>query len=160
MCVIKDNNEFSEIDYRNNYCFNLARQNGNYKRINGSQCYKKTITTQEGKIIQIVLSTYVTDLSIWDMFDINPSETTNICIVLTDNSECTINATLSVVYKDFEVIQYVYNCNQLSLNECSNLNLAIQRIPYVGTFIDPLANTDKHAKLYSLKPNQSLEIIN
>ena len=59
--------------------------------------------------------------------------------------------------KLFEVTQYVYNCQILDDNDAALINQAVQNIWQNKGFKDPLANTDKHAKVMILRPNETLE---
>ena len=59
--------------------------------------------------------------------------------------------------KMFEVIQYVYNCQLLDINDATLINQQIQSIWQNKGFNDPFANTEKHAKVMRLKPNEPIE---
>ncbi len=52
--------------------------------------------------------------------------------------------------KSFEVIQYVYNCQMLDINDATLINQAVQSIWKNKEYKDPLANTPKRAKVYNL----------
>ena len=56
--------------------------------------------------------------------------------------------------KSFEVIQYVYNCQLLDINDAALINQQVQSIWQNKNFNDPFANTPKHAKVMILRPNE------
>lgn len=61
--------------------------------------------------------------------------------------------------KTIEVIQYVYNCQLLDDNDTALINKEVQSIWRNNEFKDPLAGTVKHAKVFKLIPNQSIQPI-
>lgn len=97
---------------------------------------------------------------------VNPSECyANICIVLSKdgkhNSSTTVKANkLKGKPYTFEVTQYVYNCTLLTKRNAAIINQMVQQIPQKAKFYDPLmTDTDKHAGVYKLTPNQPIQTI-
>lgn len=61
--------------------------------------------------------------------------------------------------KTIEVIQYVYNCQLLDDNDTALINKEVQSIWRNNEFKDPLVGTPKHAKVFKLISNQSIQTI-
>ena len=61
--------------------------------------------------------------------------------------------------KSFEVIQYVYDCQLLGINDAALINQQVQSIWQNKGFNDPFANTPKHAKVMILRPNEPIKSI-
>ena len=87
----------------------------------------------------------------------NQIEKTHHIIVFSEDGEYDSDVTVDMNIKDeegnvigqrkmFEVIQYVYNCQLLDINDATLINQQIQSIWQNKGFNDPFANTDKHAK--------------
>lgn len=149
---------------------NLVRQNGGFKSNDYESSFYRTYIIQGSKPIQVRVSNHGTHLWTWYDENYDPSNAINISIVYSadgsQNSNVKVNMNITDNNKNvigqrkpFEVIQYVYNCQLLDNNDSVLINQAIQSICQNKGYRDPLANTEKHAKVYRLKPNQQIETI-
>lgn len=127
-------------------------------------------TIEGNRLLQARISNHGTWLSTWYNKDYDPSYAINFCVVFSENGEYDSNVSVDMDIKDkkenvvgqkksFEVIQYVYNCQLLEINDATLINQAVQSIWQNKGFVAPLANTHKHAKVYKLRPNQTIETI-
>lgn len=150
------------IDFDN--AIATIRDNNGFKPNKYDDSYYRTYNTPKG-IIQVRVSNHGTHLWTWvNNAPVNPSECyANICIVLSQdgkhNSSTTVKANkFKGEPYTFEVTQYVYNCTLLTQNNAAIINQMIQQIPQRGKFYDPLkTDTDKHAGVYKLMPNQAIQ---
>ena len=70
------------------------------------------------------------------------------------------NGNIVVQKKDYEIIEYVYNCDNLSAEDCAMINKEIVLIPTNGGFKDPFSeDAVKHCSVYRLHPNANPELI-
>jgi hypothetical protein len=145
------------IDF--NRTISIIRRNGCFKPNKKDTSYYRTYTIEGNKPLQARISNHGTWLNTWYDKDYDPSYAINFCVVFSENGEYDSNVSddMDIKEKSFEVIQYVYNCQLLDINEATLINQAVQSIWQNKGFIDPLANTHKHAKVYKLKPNQIIE---
>lgn len=150
------------------------RDNNGFKSNNREDSFYRTYKLQNSKPIQVRMSNHGTHLWTWIGRDYDPSRAINICIVFSENGNHDSNVAVDMDIKQknnqgktivvgerqtFEVIQYVYDCQTLELNDVALINATIQNTPQKGMFQDPLANTPKHAKVYRLRPNQAIETV-
>ena len=156
------------IDF--NRAISIIRRNGCFKLNKKDTSYYRTYTIEGNKSLQACISNHGTWLSTWYDKDYDPSYAINFCVVFSENGEYDSNVSVDMDIKDikenvigqkksFEVIQYVYNCQLLDINDATLINQAVQSIWQNKGFIDPLANTHKHAKVYKLSPNKTIETI-
>lgn len=143
-----------------NSAISAIRDNNGFRPNHNDNSYYRVYTIQGYKPIQIRISNHGTHLWTWLDRRYAPSSSINICIVFAENgstqSDCKIK---KILKRGFEVIQYVYNCNILDLNDISLINGAIQNICKNGTYIDPLNNTEKASQKQILKTlNESVGI--
>ena len=82
----------------------------------------------------------------------------NFCVVFSKNGEYDSDVSVDMSIKDkegnvigqkksFEVIQYVYDCQLLGINDAALINQQVQSIWQNKGFTDPFANTPKTQKL-------------
>lgn len=149
------------------------RDNNGFRSNNREDSYYRTYNLQNSKPIQVRISNHGTHLWTWVDRDYNPTHAINICIVFSENGNHNSNVVVDMNIKQnkqgktvvvgerqpFEVMQYVYDCQSLDINDVALINATIQNTPQNGIFKDPLANTPKHAKVYRLTPNQAIETI-
>jgi hypothetical protein len=153
------------IDF--NRTISIIRRNGCFKPNKKDTSYYRTYTIEGNKPLQARISNHGTLLSTWYDKDYDPSYAINLCVVFSENGEYDSNVSVDMDKKEnvigqkkaFEVIQYVYNCQLLEINDATLINQAFQSIWQNKGFIDPLANTHKHAKVYKLRPNQTIETV-
>lgn len=148
----------------------LIRRNGGFKPNEKDSSYYRTYITQWSKPIQIRVSNHGTHLWTWYDKQYDPSYAINIGVVFSSTGEHESNTIVDMEIKNeegvvigernqFEVIQYVYNCQLLDINDAALINQAIQNIWQNKVFNDPLADSPKHAKVMRLKPNEPIDII-
>ena len=137
------------------------RDNNNFKPILKDNSYYRTYKSKDLKLFQIRISANGTNLWSWYDMYCEPSHSINYSIVFSPNGKYeadisidmnTINEHCDIV--GVEVIQYVYNCQLLELKDAALINQAIQSIRINGQFEDPLANTNKQAKVMKMKPQK------
>ena len=116
-----------------NKVIELIRRNGGFKPNKGNTSYCRTYTIEGNRPLQAINSNHET----WHEKD----NAINLCVV-------TVDAVGE--RKPFEAIQYVYNCRMLDDNDAALINQAVQNIRRNKGFNDPLANTEKHAKVMVL----------
>lgn len=156
------------IDF--NTAIELIRRNGGFKPNKREDSYYRTYKTHGSRPKQIRISNHGTHLWTWYDRDYDPSYAINTCVVFSENGTHDSNVTVDMNIKDnsgnvigqrqtIEVIQFVYNCQLLDMNDAALINKEIQSIWQGNGFKDPLANTPKHAKAYRLIPNQSIQTI-
>jgi hypothetical protein len=149
---------------------NLVRMNGGFIPNKREDSYYKIYATKESGPMQVRISNHGTHLWTWFDKEYDPSYAINTYIVYSADGSNNSNVNVDMSLKDkhnnvvgqrnsFEVVQYVYNCQLLDENDSALINQAIQSIWQNKGFIDPLANTPKHAKVYKLRPNQTIETI-
>ena len=149
---------------------NLVRMNGGFIPNKREDSYYRTYATKESRPMQVRISNHGTHLWTWYDKEYDPSYAINTCIVYSADGSNNSNVNVDMNLKDkhnnvvgqrnsFEVVQYVYNCQLLDENDSALINQAIQSIWQNKGFIDSLSNTPKHAKVYKLRPNQTIETI-
>ena len=154
------------IDF--NQAIELIRRNGGFKPNRKDTSYYRTYTVEGNRPLQARISNHGTWLWTWYDKDFDPSYAINFCIVFSEDGEYDSDVTVDMSIKDeegnvigqrkmFEVIQYVYNCQLLDINDATLINQQIQSIWQNKGFNDPFANTEKHAKVMRLKPNEPIE---
>ena len=136
--------------------------------------FYRTYILQGSKTIQVRLSNHGTHLWTWDKNrECIPSYAINICVVFMSGTEGYSKPNTSVEMairdengnvvgqkKDYEIIEYVYNCDNLSAEDCAIINKEIVSIPTNGGFKDPFSeDTVKHCSVYRLQPNANPELI-
>ena len=148
-----------------NIAIELIRRNGGFKSNSNDSSYYRTYTIDGNRPLQARISNHGTWLWTWHDKDYDPSYAINFCVVFSENGEYDSDVSVDMSIKDeegnvighkklFEVIQYVYNCQQLDINDVALINQQVQSICQNKGFNDPLANTPKHAKVMILKPSQ------
>ena len=156
------------IDF--NQAISIIRRNGGFKPNRKDTSYYRTYTVEGNRPLQARISNHGTWLWTWYDKDFDPSYAINFCIVFSEDGEYDSDVTVDMNIKDeegnvigqrkmFEVIQYVYNCQLLDINDATLINQQIQSIWQNKGFNDPFANTEKHAKVMRLKPNEPIEQI-
>lgn len=146
------------------------RQNGDFKPNKREDSYYRIYKTQGNRSQQVRISNYGTHLWTWYDREYDPSHAINFCIVFSENGTYDSKVEVDMKKKDkqgnvvgerkpFELVQYVYNCELLDLNDSALINKAIQSIWNNQGFRDPLEGTPKHAKVMKLKPNEPIEIL-
>ena len=156
------------IDF--NTAIELIRRNGGFKPNRRDTSYYRTYTMEDSRPMQARVSNHGTWLWTWYDKDYDPSYAINTCVVYSENGEDKSDVSVDMEIKDeegnvvgerksFEVTQYVYNCQILDDNDAALINQAVQNIWQNKGFKDPLANTNKHAKVMILRPNETPEII-
>lgn len=156
------------IDF--NKAIDVFRRNGGFKPNNQDTSFYRTYTVQGSKPLQVRVSNHGTWLWSWYDKNYNPSSAINYCIVFTEDGNYESNVSVDMNIKDeqgniigqretFEVVQYIYNCNLLDINDALIINQNIQNIWQNKDFKDPFAGTPKRAKVVKLKPNEPIETI-
>ena len=156
------------IDF--NQAVSIIRRNGGFKPNRKDTSYYRTYTVEDNRPLQARVSNHGTWLWTWYDKDFDPSYAINFCVVFSENGEYDSDVSVDMEMKDeegnvvgqrktFEVIQYVYNCQLLDINDATLINQQIQSIWKNKGFKDPFANTPKHAKVMRLKPNEPIEPI-
>ena len=148
----------------------LIRRNGGFRPNKRDTSYYRTYTTEGNRPLQARVSNHGTWLWTWYDKDYDPSYAINFCVVFSKNGEYDSDVSVDMNIKDkegnvigqkksFEVIQYVYNCQLLDINDAALINQQVQSIWQNKGFTDPFANTPKHAKVMILKPNEPIKPI-
>ena len=148
----------------------MIRRNGGFKPNKRDDSYYRTYKTQGNRPQQARISNHGTHLWTWYDRDYDPSYAINTCIVFSESGTHDSDVSVDMNIKDkqgnvigqrktMEVIQYVYNCQLLDENDTSLINKEVQSIWQNNGFKDPLAGTPKHAKVFKLNPNQSIQTI-
>lgn len=157
------------IDF--NIAINAIRRNNGFQPNRNDSSYYRTYTIENSKPIQVRVSNHGTHLWTWIDRNYDPSRAINYCIVFSENGDCASNTKVNMnitqqneqgqkmivgTRNNFEVVQYVYNCQNLTANEVSKINGAIQNIWQTKVFTDPFSNDPiKKAKVIRLRPNES-----
>lgn len=153
-----------------NTAIELIRRNGGFKPNKRDDSYYRTYKTQGNRPQQARISNHGTHLWTWYDRDYDPSYAINTCIVFSESGTHDSDVSVDMNIKDkqgnvigqrktMEVIQYVYNCQLLDENDTALINKVVQSIWQNNGFKDPLAGTPKHAKVFKLIPNQSIQTI-
>ena len=153
-----------------NQAISIIRRNGGFKPNRRDTSYYRTYTIEGNRPLQARVSNHGTWLWTWYDKDYDPSYAINFCVVFSENGEYDSDVSVDMNIKDergnitgqkkpFEVIQYVYNCRLLDINDATMINQQVQSIWQNKGFKDPLANTPKKAKVMRLKPNEPIEQI-
>ena len=155
-----------------NVAISTIKDNNGFVSNDKDDSFYRTYLTKGTKPIQVRISNHGTHLWTWDKNgEYIPSYAINICVVLSPNGEVDSNTVVDMnVYdnarnivgqkKDYEVIQYVYNCSNLNAEEVHKINETIINIPTTRNFIDPFRmDVVKHANVYRLKPNQKPQLL-
>lgn len=155
-----------------NVAISTIKDNNGFVSNDKDDSFYRTYLTKGMKPIQVRISNHGTHLWTWDKNgEYIPSYAINICVVLSPNGEVDSNTVVDMnVYdnarnivgqkKDYEVIQYVYNCTNLNAEEVHKINETIINIPTTRNFIDPFRmDVVKHANVYRLKPNQKPQLL-
>ena len=146
-----------------NQAIRLIKDNGGFKPNANDSSYYRVYTTQGNKPIQVRVSNHGTHLWTWYGKKYDPSISVNICVVFSQNGECNSNTNVDMRIvnnqgavvgekKQFEVIQYVYNCSLLDKQDVGYINQAILNIWKNNGFSDPFERTDKAATKQVLYP--------
>ena len=154
-----------------NQAIQLIRDNGGFKPNANDSSYYRVYTTQGNKPIQVRVSNHGTHLWTWYGKEYDPSISINICVVFSQNGECNSNTNVDMRIldnqgtvvgekKQFEVVQYTYNCSLLDKQDIGYINQAILNIWKNNGFSDPFNGTDKAATKQVLHPvaNNNQEI--
>lgn len=155
-----------------NVAISTIKDNNGFVSNDKDDSFYRTYLTKGAKPIQVRISNHGTHLWTWDKNgEYIPSYAINICVVLSPNGEVDSNTVVDMnVYdnarnivgqkKDYEVIQYVYNCTNLNAEEVHKINETIINIPTTRNFIDPFRMDGvKRANVYRLKPNQKPQLL-
>lgn len=155
-----------------NVAISTIKDNNGFVSNDKDDSFYRTYLTKGAKPIQVRISNHGTHLWTWDKNgEYIPSYAINICVVLSPNGEVDSNTVVDMnVYdnarnivgqkKDYEVIQYVYNCTNLNAEEVHKINETIINIPTTRNFIDPFRMDGvKRANAYRLKPNQKPQLL-
>lgn len=156
------------IDF--NQAVSIIRRNGGFKPNRKDTSDYKTYTIEDNRPLQARVSNHGTWLWSWYDKDFDPSYAIKFCVVFSENGEYDSDVSVDMEIKDeegnvvgqrktFEVIQYVYNCQLLDINDATLINQQVQSIWQNKGFKDPFANTPKHAKVMRLKPKEQIEPI-
>lgn len=156
------------IDF--NDAIELIRRNGGFKSNQKDTSYYRTYSVQGSRPMQVRVSNHGTWLWTWYDKDYDPSSAINYCIVFSEDGNYDSDVSVNMDIKDeqrntigqrksFEIIQYVYNCHLLDVDDATIINQNIQNIWQNKDFKDPFAGSPKHAKVVKLKPNKSIETI-
>lgn len=148
----------------------LIRRNGGFKPNKRDTSYYRTYTPEGNRPLQARVSNHGTWLWTWYDKDYDPSYAINFCVVFSKNGEYDSDVSVDMSIKDkegnvigqkksFEVIQYVYDCQLLGINDAALINQQVQSIWQNKGFTDPFANTPKHAKVMILRPNEPIKSI-
>ena len=148
----------------------LIRRNGRFKPNKRDTSYYRTYTTEGNRPLQARVSNHGTWLWTWYDKDYDPSYAINFCVVFPKNGEYDSDASVDMSIKgkegnvigqkkSFEVIQYVYDCQLLGINDAALINQQVQSIWQNKGFNAPFANTPKHAKVKILRPNEPIKSI-
>ena len=151
-----------------NHTIELIRRNGCFKPNKRDDSYYRTYKTQGNRPQQARISNHGTHLWTWYDRDYDPAYAINTCIVFSESGTHYSNVSVDMNIKDkqgnvirqrktIEVIQYVYNCQLLDENDTALINKEVQSIWQNNGFKDPLAGTPKHAKVFKLIQNQSIQ---
>lgn len=146
-----------------NQAIQLIRDNGGFKPNANDSSYYRVYTTQGNKPIQVRVSNHGTHLWTWYGKEYNPSISINICVVFSQNGECNSNTNVDMRIldnqgtvvgekKQFELVQYTYNCSLLDKQDIGYINQAILNIWKNNGFSDPFNGTDKAATKQVLHP--------
>jgi len=146
-----------------NQAIQLIRDNGGFKPNANDSSYYRVYTTQGNKPIQVRVSNHGTHLWTWYGKEYDPSISINICVVFSQNGECNSNTNVDMRIldnqgtvvgekKQFEVVQYTYNCSLLDKQDIGYINQAILNIWKNNGFSDPFNGTDKAATKQVLHP--------
>lgn len=153
-----------------NTVIELIRRNGCFKPNKRDGSYYITYNTQGNRSQQVRISNHGTRLCTWYDRGYDPSCAINTCIVFSESGAHDSDVSVGMDIKGkqgnvigqrktIEVIQYVYNCQLLNKNDAALINKEVQSIWQNNEFKDPLAGTPKHAKVFKLMPNQSIQTI-
>lgn len=153
-----------------NTAIELIRRNGCFKPNKRDGSYYITCKTQGNQTRQVRISNHGTHLCTWYDMDYEPSYSINTCILLSESGTHDSDVSVDMDINDkqgnvigqrktIEVIQYVYNCQLLDDNDTALINKEVQSICRNNEFKDPLVGTQKHAKVFKLIPNQSIQTI-
>ena len=160
------------VDYNN--AISVIRDNGGFKPNEDDSSYYRTYILKGSKPSQIRISNHGTHLWTWDKNGgYIPSYAINICVVFMSGTEGYSGPNTSVEMaikdekgnvighkKDYEIIEYVYDCDNLSSEDCAMINKEIVSIPTNGGFKDPFSeDTVNHCSVYRLHPNTNPELI-
>lgn len=146
-----------------NQAIQLIRDNGGFKPNANDSSYYRVYTTQGNKPIQVRVSNHGTHLWTWYGKEYDPSISINICVAFSQNGECNSNINVDMRIldnqgtvvgekKQFEVVQYTYNCSLLDKQDIGYINQAILNIWKNNGFSDPFNGTDKAATKQVLHP--------
>lgn len=139
-----------------NITIDSIRKNNGFNPNEHESSFYRVYTVQNSKPIQVRVSNHGTHLWSWLDKDYDPSTSINISIVFTENGITTSNCYVDKQMKrNFEVVQYIYNCSKLTPKDVALINRKIITIPINKDFSDPLASTDKAAKKEVLKSNNN-----
>ncbi|MBQ0022138.1 MAG: hypothetical protein KBT29_02745, partial [Prevotellaceae bacterium] len=160
------------IDF--NSAISIIRDNNGFEANEHDSSYYRVYTVANQRPLQIRISNHGTHLWTWDeKAEYVPHLGYNISIVFMSSSKGYSDSNTAVnmgIFKkdangqkiktgikpNFEVIQYVYDCDLLTPNNVARINQFIQQIPRLKKFIDPMkTNPQKHAKVYRLTPNNA-----
>lgn len=152
-----------------NRAIELIRRNGDFKPNRRDTSFCRTYTMQDGRSMQVRISNHGTCLQTWRDKDYDPYYAINICVVFSENGEDKSDVPTDIEIKEeekvvgerkpFEVTQYVYTYQILDDNDIALINQAVQNIWKNKGFKDPLASTNKHAKVMILRPNEMPKVI-
>lgn len=152
------------IDFENTV--ELIRRNGNFLADMVDASYYHIYNVQGDKPLQVRVSSHGTDINNW----YEPSSTINYSIVFSEdgNYESYVTVDMDIRNEEgkiigkmetFEVVQYIYNCKVLDIDDVVILNKRIQSICDNEGFEDPFAGTEKQATVVILRPNETIETI-
>ena len=151
-----------------NTAIELIMRNGCFKPNKRDDSYYRTYKTQGNRPQQARISNHGTHLWTWYDRDYDHAYAINTCIVFSESGTHNSDVSVDMNIKDkqgnvigqrktMEVIQYVYNCQLLDENDTALINKEVQSIWQNYGFKEPLAGTPKHAKVFKLIPNQSIQ---
>lgn len=155
----------------------IKDNNGFKPNVDDSSFYRVYVLNNKHHV-QVRISNHGTHLWTWQVkAEYLTHNSDNISIVFMSSSEGSFRSNTKVnmnIYgvdkkgrkkvvgkkPSFEVVQYVYDCDVLTVNNIARINKAIQNIPIVGKFVDPFTtNIKKHADVYRLTPNNIQELM-
>lgn len=146
------------------------RDNHGFTPNSHDSSYYRTFTVEGCKSLQVRISNHGTHLWTWYDREYDPSATINYCIVFSEDFKHDSNISVDINIKNrdgkvigqkksFEVMQFVYDCKQISAQDAALISANIENIWKNRKFEDPLKDTTRHARVMILKPNENIKIL-
>lgn len=146
------------------------RDNHGFTPNSHDSSYYRTFAVEGCKSLQVRISNHGTHLWTWYDREYDPSATINYCIVFSEDFKHDSNISVDINIKNrdgkvigqkksFEVMQFVYDCKQISAQDAALISANIENIWKNRKFEDPLKDTTRHARVMILKPNENIKIL-